>query len=316
MVLEATMIVVDNSESSRNGDYVPSRWEAQSDAVNLIFSAKTQANPESEVGLMSMGGKGPEVLVTLTTDFGKILDGIHRTKIRGGTHLTTGIQIAGLALKHRRNKAQRQRIIVFTCSPITESEKDLVKLAKRMKKNNINIDFIAFGDLEPESTKKLEVFNENIKGGDGSHLAVIPPGPSLLSDHLVTTPILNGDGVAPRGGGDDVGGADGGGGGFEFGVDPSTDPELALALRMSMEEERARQEKEGKAKGERMEGIPEEGQPLLNEQGEASGSGGGNGEKMDEDKKEKGEEVKEENKENTEEGKKGGGEGADKMDTA
>lgn len=76
--------------------FSPSRWEAQSDAVNLIFSAKTQANPESSVGLMSMGGKGPEVLVTLTTDFGKILDGIHRTKIRGGTHLTTGIQIAGV----------------------------------------------------------------------------------------------------------------------------------------------------------------------------------------------------------------------------
>ena len=74
----------------------PSRWEAQCDAVNLIFSAKTQANPESSVGLMSMGGKGPEVLVTLTTDFGKILDGLHRTKIRGSTHLATGIQVAGV----------------------------------------------------------------------------------------------------------------------------------------------------------------------------------------------------------------------------
>jgi len=74
----------------------PSRWEAQADAVNLIFSAKTQANPESSVGLMNMGGKGPEMLVTLTTDFGKLLDGIHRTKIRGSTHLATAIQIAGV----------------------------------------------------------------------------------------------------------------------------------------------------------------------------------------------------------------------------
>ncbi|KAL8992539.1 MAG: hypothetical protein Q9169_007026 [Polycauliona sp. 2 TL-2023] len=313
MVLEATMIVVDNSESSRNGDYVPSRWEAQSDAVNLIFSAKTQANPESSVGLMSMGGKGPEVLVTLTTDFGKVLDGIHRTKIRGSTHLATGIQIAGLALKHRQNKSQRQRIIVFTCSPIEESEKDLVKLAKRMKKNNISIDFIAFGDLEPDNTKKLEVFNENIKGGDGSHLAIIPPGPSLLSDTLVSTPILSADGVASRGGGgaEEGGGGGGGGGGgrggFEFGVDPSTDPELALALRMSMEEEKARQEKETKKdepKGESLEGIPEENQPLLDGQGEASGSGG---DKMDEDKKE--------SDESKEEKKDGDGDG-DKMDTA
>jgi len=92
------MIVVDNSESSRNGDYVPTRFEAQADAVNLIYNAKTQANPESSVGLMSMAGKGPEVLTTLTTDMGKILDGIHRTKIKGSSHFSTGINIAHVCL--------------------------------------------------------------------------------------------------------------------------------------------------------------------------------------------------------------------------
>ena len=99
MVLEAVMLVVDNSESSRNGDYTPTRFEAQADAVSLIFSAITQGNPESSVGLMTMGGKGPEVLVTLTTDHGKILEGLHRTKskIRGDSHLATGIQIAGVS---------------------------------------------------------------------------------------------------------------------------------------------------------------------------------------------------------------------------
>ena len=98
MGLEAVMIVVDNSESSRNGDYTPTRFEAQADAVNVIFQTVVQGNPESAVGLMSMGGKGPEVLVTPTTDQGKILDGLHRTKknIRGSAHLATGIQVAGV----------------------------------------------------------------------------------------------------------------------------------------------------------------------------------------------------------------------------
>ena len=49
---------------------------------------------------MSMGGKGPEVLVTLTTDLGKILDGMHRTKIRGHSHLATGIKIAGVSFQY------------------------------------------------------------------------------------------------------------------------------------------------------------------------------------------------------------------------
>lgn len=92
------MIVVDNSESSRNGDYAPTRFDAQADAVNIVFQNVVQGNPESSVGLMSMGGKGPEVLVTLTADQGKILEGLHRTKkkIRGSSHLATGIQVAGV----------------------------------------------------------------------------------------------------------------------------------------------------------------------------------------------------------------------------
>ncbi|MCJ1313491.1 hypothetical protein MMC25_007169 [Agyrium rufum] len=290
MVLEATMIVVDNSESSRNGDYIPSRWEAQTDAVHEIFRYKTNANPESSVGLMTMGGKGPEVLVTLTDKFGPLLEGIHRTKIRGQTHLATGIQVAGLALKHRSNKSQRQRIIVFTCSPIHDDQKTLSKLAKRMKKNNISIDFVAFG-VDSADIDKLKDFNENVKGGDGSHLEIVPQGSMLLSEHLRRTPILRDESDAnagmddAAGGEGDFGGASGGAGGsggFEFGVDPSTDPELALALRMSMEEERARQERESRAGGgaeaqgqqSSLGAIPEESsetQPLLQESNQADG---------------------------------------------
>lgn len=150
-----------------------------------------------------------------------------------------------------------------------------------MKKSGVAVDFVAFGDLDPDNTKKLEAFSEAVSSGEGSHLVVIPPGPSLLSDHILSSAILGGDGSAPRGGEDGVGGPGESGGGFEFGVDLSADPELALALRMSMEEEKARQEKENKAKNEAakesLEGIPEEGgesQPLLDVSGKASGSGG------------------------------------------
>ena len=47
---------------------------------------------------MSMGGKGPEVLVTLTTEFGKVLAGLHQTKIKGSSHLATGISVAAVGL--------------------------------------------------------------------------------------------------------------------------------------------------------------------------------------------------------------------------
>ncbi|MBA0877345.1 hypothetical protein Goshw_025182, partial [Gossypium schwendimanii] len=62
------MICIDNSEWMRNGDYSPSRFQAQADAVSLICGAKTQ----NTVGILTMAGKGVRVLTTPTSDLGKI----------------------------------------------------------------------------------------------------------------------------------------------------------------------------------------------------------------------------------------------------
>jgi 26S proteasome regulatory subunit N10 len=161
-----------------------------------------------------------------------------------------------------------------------------------MKKNNVSVDFVLFGDVEDDANeKKLKTFNDAVKGGEGSNLVVIPPSGKLLSDQLLSTPLLLGDNVpsgSGSGGGGDAGGA---GGDFgDFGFDPSTDPELALALRMSMEEERARQEKKAKEEAEaaaktNLETVKEgdESEPLLNKDGDASGSGSKDAKKDDKD---------------------------------
>ena len=78
----------------RNGDYVPNRFDAQTDAITFLFNLKTQSNPENTVGLLTMAGKSPTVLTTLTNDIGKILTGLHGCKVGGNSKLNTGIQIA------------------------------------------------------------------------------------------------------------------------------------------------------------------------------------------------------------------------------
>lgn len=59
-----------------------------------------------------------------------------------------------------------------------------------------------------------------------SHFVTIPPGARLMSDVLLMSPILRDPSEAGASGGEEAAG--GGGGGFEFGFDPSLDPELAL----------------------------------------------------------------------------------------
>ncbi|XP_039697531.1 26S proteasome non-ATPase regulatory subunit 4 isoform X5 [Pteropus medius] len=247
MVLESTMVCVDNSEYMRNGDFLPTRLQAQQDAVNIVCHSKTRSNPENNVGLITLANDC-EVLTTLTPDTGRILSKLHTVQPKGKITFCTGIRVAHLALKHRQGKNHKMRIIAFVGSPVEDNEKDLVKLAKRLKKEKVNVDIINFGEegeslphpsvLQEVNTEKLTAFVNTLNGkdGTGSHLVTVPPGPSL-ADALISSPILAGEGGAMLG----LGASD-----FEFGVDPSADPELALALRVSMEEQRQRQEEEAR----------------------------------------------------------------------
>ena len=54
--------------------------------------------------------------------------------------------MAQLALKHRENKNARQRVVVFAGSPIDAPDAELVKLGKKLRKNNVLIDVVLFGE--------------------------------------------------------------------------------------------------------------------------------------------------------------------------
>jgi len=226
MPLEATVVCVDNSEWMRNGDYSPSRFAAQIDAVNMVCGAKVQGNPENTVAILTMA-KRPDVVVSLTQDVAKILTCIHGVKIEGETNLLTSLQIAKLCLKHSANKHQRQRVIAFVGSPIEEDASYLVKIAKTLRKANVSVDIVSFGPTE-ENNEKLEKFIEAVNKDGSSHLLTVPSNSGMLTDMLVSSSILNEEGETSN---------------FnEFGVDPNIDPDLAMVLRISAEEERLRQE--------------------------------------------------------------------------
>jgi len=242
------MICLDNSEWMRNGDYIPTRLEAQQDAASLICTARTDSHPENTVGLLTMAGKGVDMLVSPTENIGKILAAFAGITAAGNTQFSTSVQIAQLALKHRKNKNGGQRIIIFVGSPIKEEQKDLRKIGLLLKKNNIAVDVVIMGehsDIQDKLTEFVQAANSN----DNSHLIVVPPG-VLPSDALITSPIFQGDdgglaqAMAASASDGGVGRDSTGGGAFaEYGgIDPSLDPELAMAIRISAEEARTHEE--------------------------------------------------------------------------
>lgn len=256
------MLCFDNSDYQRNGDYFPTRLNAQKDGVNLVCLSKVRSNPENNVGLVTMSNT-TEVLATLTSDVGRILSKLHLVNPNGDINMLTGLRIAHLVLKHRQGKNHKMRIVVFVGSPVVHDEADLVKLAKKLKKEKVNVDIVSFGDHQKNNdvfTSFISVLNG--KDGTGSHLVCVPRG-SVLSEALISSPIIQGE--------DGTGGAGLGGAGFEFGVDPNEDPELALALRVSMEEQRQRQEDETR-RAQASSGA-EAGAAVTAQEGTSSGSG-------------------------------------------
>ena len=255
-VLSSACHSIDNSEWSRNGDYAPSRFDAQKETINFLASSKINSNPETTVGLLSLAGDRIEVHISPTRSPGAIMTALAKdVHIGGDSKFIAGLKTAALALKNRQNKNQRQRIILMAGSPLSgEDGKELLKLSKVFKKNNVSVDIINFGteNTVNENAERWEAFVAGVGGGDSNHLVNVPPGPHILSDMVMSSAIMaeeggGGGGGGGRGGSGAAGGGGGGGGGGGLGgfgdIDPNQDPEMALAIRMSMEEERARQQR-------------------------------------------------------------------------
>ena len=263
------------------------------------------------MGVLSLAGKVPRVLVTPTDDLGVVLNAVHGISMEGTVNFPTGVQVrsrdeapdtraspspdprrdrrlgslssrsvaffftearlaafararrpthrrppfppspdcrqvAHLALKHRQNKHQRMRIVLFIGSPVEAETSELISVGKKLRKCNVAVDVVSFGDVD-ENAEKLEAFMGAVNKNNNSNLVTVPPG-SNLADVLLSTPIFmdensgGGSGFAAAAAAASSHAAMQGLDGGDTMMDGGDDPALALALRVSLEEERARQE--------------------------------------------------------------------------
>jgi 26S proteasome regulatory subunit N10 len=218
---------MDNSEWMRNGDYAPTRQGAQYDMTSMLIGAKLRVNHESTVGVLTMAGPGINVLTSPTNDQSQLYSGLHGIPLASKCNFVAGLKVAMLALKHREKKQGSQRIILIVGSPLLLEEKNLIKVGKSLRKNNVALDIIAMGE-NLANEEKLQKLVEAANKDDNSRIISVPAG-THPSDVVRQSAIINTTGG---------GGASGGGGGANFaefgGVDPSLDPELAMALQASM----------------------------------------------------------------------------------
>lgn len=132
-----------------------------------------------------------------------------------------------MALKHRPNRNQRQRIVALIYSPLLEDVAQLINLAKKAKKNSVAVDIVNIG--VHENIEKLRTFIENVNNADNSHLVHVEIGAGSVADMVISSAINTAA----------MGNDNAGSMGNNMGnVDPNMDPELAEAIRQSLEEQK------------------------------------------------------------------------------
>ena len=240
MVLEATILILDNSDWTRNGDYYPCRFQTQVEAANLIIENRCESNPENSLGIMTMAGKRVEMISTLTNDESRLLGSTTNLPINGECDITSALSIAILCLKHRINKNQKQRIILFIGSPVTAKKENLVQIGKKLKKYNVAVDIISFGNVD-ENREPLNTLLNEVNNQNNSSILEVPIG-SFIMDTLLASPIM---------GANDMGMNVPGG---EAGVNPQGNQEpiglsqferdMNLALQMSLQEAQKNENKD------------------------------------------------------------------------
>lgn len=220
-------IIIDNSEYSRNGDFQPNRYQQEIDCSDYFVRNLKNSSGNAHTAVIAGAGETPYVVLADAET-----SAIYHEKlyIKGKLNILTSVEISLLT--------SPEEIILFHCSPISDVSKQdseyknkLIKLLKKLKKNNITLEVINFGEIDT-NTEFWEAIIQEVGSDIIKLMNFMPEGGNLLWEQISDYKqrlVFNNE--------------DGGENPFmEYGgIDPSMDPELAMALRMSLEEEQQRQ---------------------------------------------------------------------------
>ncbi|EAX90715.1 26S proteasome regulatory subunit rpn10-related protein [Trichomonas vaginalis G3] len=142
---EAIIFLIDNSDTSINGDFDPSRLDAQKLACERLASYNLKQSPQTEIAIGSIGSECfgiQQSLLNTTSKLHKTFDKIYP----GGEALVTkGLLCAMLALKYASRFITSKRIVLFLGSKNNLTNDDAKSIIEKANDENISIDIIAFG---------------------------------------------------------------------------------------------------------------------------------------------------------------------------
>ena len=195
--LQAVIILFDNSVTTIDGDFAPTRIDAQKATVEVLAGAFIRGNRETVVGFGTLAG-ACGVQVSLTHDLRKVRDYLDKVKRDGTVHFERAVKCALFALRHRPRDISFRHLIIILGSKHDLTEAAATELAQLVNKEGVCLDFVVFGD-DGIDMGPLDKFAEGL--GSGSRYVKVPKSSAFLCDTVHDRLLrLSGDGGGFGGG--------------------------------------------------------------------------------------------------------------------
>ncbi|KAF7683813.1 26S proteasome non-ATPase regulatory subunit 4 [Astathelohania contejeani] len=126
-MVEATVIVLDNSRYMQNQDYLPNRYTLQMESIKSIIFSKFDENNENVLGIVPTAQPAPNY-ITPTREKNHINLFISKLELNQNSPLDKILYLAIQSLSHRSQP--NKRLIIFLGSPIGNDENTDIILSK------------------------------------------------------------------------------------------------------------------------------------------------------------------------------------------
>jgi len=186
MKARSTIVLIDNSKETINGDFYPDRLAAQRICVERLFDNQLSVNKDCELGIITMSSPENGIRISLSENKMKILSVLG--SISRGDHLidiTKSIKCAIIALSHSRKPRNERRILVFVASPHLLSIEEKNELRILLKESSVILDVVIISEFVND-TKNLRDLSRS--SSNATFLELLQCH-SVISDYVLASHI-------------------------------------------------------------------------------------------------------------------------------
>ena len=184
---KAVIMMIDNSISSIDADFHPTRLQAQKQTVERYAEYLLSADPCSVIAVGTLSSVEFGIHLSFTNEIPKMTSVISHISAGGDALLQKGLKTALLALRHCSSDIPSRKIVAFVSSKNDLDEAFLVQFAAAIEQVKIGCELVIIGPDVPNEALVLRALSPEGPAGKWIRPLVVHQCETVLSDRVLSS---------------------------------------------------------------------------------------------------------------------------------